>query len=64
MKIGSRIKKIRLEKKLTQVELAMMCSFEKASMSRLESGLTNPTALTLFKISKALDIPFYTLFKD
>jgi transcriptional regulator with XRE-family HTH domain len=64
MKIGARIKAIRLEKKISQVDLALLCKFEKASMSRIESGLTNPTVLTLYKISRALEIPYYNLFID
>jgi transcriptional regulator with XRE-family HTH domain len=54
--IGTRIKAIRAEKKLSQVKLAELCDFEKASMSRIESGQTNVTVLTLRKISKALGV--------
>lgn len=53
--LGAKIKEIRLSKDMTQNELAMQCNFEKASMSRIESGKTNVTILTLWKISKALD---------
>ena len=53
--LGSRIKEIRLQKAMTQNDLALQCNFEKASMSRIESGKTNVTILTLWKISKALD---------
>ena len=62
--LGARIKQIRYEKKMTQVELAILCQFEKASMSRIESGRTNPTILTLRKISKALDVHVTDLLKD
>jgi len=53
--LGAKIKEIRLSKDMTQNELAMQCNFEKASMSRIESGKTNITILTLWKISKALE---------
>lgn len=62
--LGDRIKKLRLKKGLTQIELAMLCEFEKASMSRIESGKTNITIITLRKISKALDVEITELFKN
>ncbi len=62
--IGSRIKDIRLKKNMTQFELAVRCEFEKASMSRIESGKTNPTVLTLKKISKALDVPVCDFLRE
>jgi transcriptional regulator with XRE-family HTH domain len=63
-KLGERIRAIRAEKNMTQNELAIECDFEKASMSRIESGQANPTIRTLYKISKALNINITELFKD
>jgi len=63
-KLGQRIKKHRIKKNMTQNDLAIECEFEKASMSRIESGLANPTIRTLHKICKALDIEIIELFKD
>ncbi|UAY50808.1 helix-turn-helix domain-containing protein [Ferruginibacter albus] len=63
-KLGGNIKKIRQKKNMTQIELATECNFEKASMSRIESGQTNATILTLQKISKALEVPLGEFFKD
>jgi len=62
--IGLRIKKIRTDKRLTQYDLASRCDFEKASMSRIESGRTNATLLTLYKISKALETPMAQFFSE
>jgi transcriptional regulator with XRE-family HTH domain len=62
--LGGRIKQIRLEKKVPQHKLAALCDFEKASMSRLESGQTNATVLTLRKVCKALNIHMAELFRD
>jgi transcriptional regulator with XRE-family HTH domain len=62
-KLGNRIRAIRKKKGMSQNELALECDFEKASMSRIEAGLANPTARTLFKISRALDVPMAELFK-
>lgn len=33
-----------------------MCNFEKGNLSRIEAGRTNPTLMTLYKISQALEI--------
>jgi len=62
--LGARIRELRLKKNLSQIELAIFCNFEKASMSRIESGRTNITVLTLKKISRALDIHLIEFFKD
>ena len=64
VKMGERIRNIRMKKKMTQNDLAIECEFEKASMSRLESGRSNPTIRTLQKVCKALDINIVELFKD
>jgi transcriptional regulator with XRE-family HTH domain len=62
--IGLKIKEIRVRKNMTQYELAVRCEFEKASMSRIESGKTNPTVLTLRKISRALEVPVSELVRE
>jgi transcriptional regulator with XRE-family HTH domain len=56
IQIGQKIKKIRTEKGLSQVELADLCDFEKSNMARIESGNTNLTIKTLLKISNALKV--------
>lgn len=53
-KIGERIKEIRESKMISQQNLAAMCNFEKGNMSRIESGRTNTTIATIYKISQAL----------
>ncbi|HTL10318.1 MAG TPA: helix-turn-helix transcriptional regulator [Chitinophagaceae bacterium] len=53
--LGARIKELRIKKNISQKDLAMECNFEKASMSRIESGKTNITILTLYKIMSALN---------
>jgi transcriptional regulator with XRE-family HTH domain len=64
IKIGKRIKEIRTKKTMTQNKLAAKCGFEKASMSKIESGRANPTLRTLIKISIALDVPLGELCND
>jgi len=62
--LGGRIRKLRTKKGLSLSELAYMCDFEKASLSRIELGKTNTTVLTLYKISKALDVHIAEFFDD
>ena len=60
--LGGRIKELRVKKEMTQCELAILCNFEKASMSRIESGKTNVTILTLRKICNALEVDIGEFF--
>ncbi len=60
-KIGNRIKQVRLAKGISQQELAATLNYEKSNMSRLEAGNTNPTLLTLYRVSQALGIPLSEL---
>ncbi len=62
-KLGERISLIRKEKGLTQVELGFRCDMDKPNMNRIEKGNTNPTILTLKKISKELEIELDFLMK-
>jgi len=62
-KVGQKIREIRNEKNITQVELGYRCNFEQPSIARIEAGRTNPNLLTLKKIAEALDVPIEELFK-
>ncbi len=63
-KIGDRIKELRLKKSISQTKLAEVCHTEKANMSRIESGKTNITVLTLKKISEALNVQILEFVKS
>jgi putative transcriptional regulator len=54
--IGKRIKTLRDAKQIPQQDLAASCNIEKSNLSRLESGGTNPTIYTLYKIAENLDV--------
>ena len=62
--IGRRIKKQRKAANLSQQQLASMCDFEKSNMSRLESGKSNPTLITLRKVCLALNTNVCTICED
>ncbi|CAA0163395.1 Transcriptional regulator [Tenacibaculum maritimum] len=58
-KIGENIQTTREKKGLSQVDLAgkMIGKFDTTNISRIESGRTNPTLFTLYRISEALEVP-------
>ena len=60
--LGKRIKEIRLQKKISQTEIAYRCGFDKSNYNTIESGKRNVTITSLLKISKALDVPLIDLF--
>lgn len=62
-KVGIRIRQIRLEKKLTQEELALEAGLNRAYIGYIERGERNPSTETISKIAKALKVPLYTLYK-
>jgi transcriptional regulator with XRE-family HTH domain len=66
--LGKRVQEIRESKGLSQVDLAgkMLGKFDTTNISRIESGRTNPTIFTLFRIAEALEIPLHQIliFKD
>jgi DNA-binding XRE family transcriptional regulator len=62
-KIGQNIKKIRLEKGYTQVDLVgkIEAKIDTTNISRIEKGRTNATIHTLYRISQALEVPLSNL---
>jgi len=62
-KISTRIRILRETKNMTQQDLADLCNFDKADMSKIESGKANPTIKTLLKISQAFNVKFPDLFQ-
>lgn len=59
--VGKRIKEVRLSKGVTQLELVIKMEdssgrIDETNISRIESGRTNPTVYTLFRIAEALEI--------
>ena len=59
-----RIKKIREDKGLTQVELAKLIGIGNSTFSRYERGEVNPSAEMLSKIAIALGVDVNMLFDD
>ena len=61
--IGKRIRELRLERSMTQLDLAIASNIDERQIQRLEASHTSPTIKTLYKVSKALDIEMYLLLK-
>lgn len=55
-KLGKNIRKIRLEKGLTQGDVCRATNMDRGYISSLESGIRNPTVINLEKIAKALNV--------
>ena len=56
--VGKRIQELRVMKGLSQVDLVgkMEGNIDTTNILRIESGRTNPTIYTLYRISEALEI--------
>ena len=55
-RIGRRIAQLRIERGISQQDLAARCNFEKSNMSRIEYGRNNLTIRTLLTIGQALGV--------
>jgi transcriptional regulator with XRE-family HTH domain len=64
MKIGSKIKRLRLENGLTQEELADRCELTKGYISQLERELTSPAISTLQDILECLGSSLQAFFSE
>ncbi len=56
--VGKKIQEIRVSKGLTQVDLVgrIQGEIDTTNISRIESGRTNPTLYTLYRIASALEV--------
>ena len=64
MSIGTRIPKIREEKKLSQGDLEKRTGLLRCYISRVENGHTVPSLATLEKFALGLEVPLYLLVYD
>lgn len=62
IKFGLQLKKLRISKGMSQLDLAAYCNLEKTSISRIENGRTNTTLKTMVILSNALEIKVADLF--
>lgn len=62
IKLGQKIKLLRVNANLTQEELAFKVGVDRSYMGFVERGEKNPTLMTIMKIAKALKTPLKELF--
>ena len=64
MKIGEKLRELRLQKNLTQEELAVRCELSKGFISQVERDLTSPSIATLIDILESLGTSPRAFFTD
>ncbi|MEQ8153903.1 MAG: XRE family transcriptional regulator [Clostridiaceae bacterium] len=64
MNIGEKIRSLRIEKQLTQEELANRCELSKGFISQLENDLTSPSIATLIDILETLGTNLKEFFSE
>lgn len=64
MRLGRRIRHIRMQKKIYQADLAEAAGIAREQLSRIENGRIETGIRTLQQISKALNVTLPDLFTD
>jgi len=64
MIIGTRLRKLREDKRLSQGDIEERTGLLRCYISRVENGHTVPSLETLERLASALEIPLYRLFLD
>lgn len=62
--LGRRLKALRAEAKLSQLELAIAAGMRKQFLHRVENGRQNVSTKTLWRLAEALDIPLASLLEN
>lgn len=64
MSVGKKIKELREAKALSQIDLVgkIEGKIDTTNISRIESGRTNPTLYTLYRIATALEVDIKEFF--
>jgi transcriptional regulator with XRE-family HTH domain len=61
-KFGKKVRHLRKERNLTQVDLELLCKINNGDLSRIENGQTNIEFFTIVKLAKALEVELVELF--
>lgn len=62
--VGSRVRSLRLDARLSQEALAERCGLSGSMLSRIESGQRDPSVAVLHKIADVLQVPVAALLAD
>ncbi len=63
VKLGKNLKRIRIEKGISQVDIARSLKVSRGFISNIENGKTNPTLATIARIAKAVGVSTNELLK-
>ncbi|WP_027040236.1 helix-turn-helix domain-containing protein [Mesorhizobium ciceri] len=58
------LRRLRVERGISQDDLALTAGVERAYVGYLERGVRNPTIATLSKLADAMSIPISQLFRE
>ena len=61
-KVSVRIRELRIERNMTQLDLAIKSNVDERQIQRLENQQTSPTLKTIYKVANGLDIDLPTFF--
>ena len=53
---GNRVRELRLEKKLTQEKLSLVCDMDRTYISGIERGIRNISLINISRLAEALDV--------
>lgn len=62
IKVGYRVRELRVNRKLSIEKLALESGLEYAQVSRIELGKINTSIYQIYKISKTLGVPIPEIF--
>ena len=62
-KLGRNLKRIRKEKGISQGDIVRSLGMDRAFISNIENGKTNPTLATIAKLAKAVGVSIEELIK-
>lgn len=63
-KFGERLKKLRLERNLSQEQFSLLIQMDRSYYASVEAGNRNISLLNIEKIAKGFNISISELFKD
>jgi transcriptional regulator with XRE-family HTH domain len=63
IKLGNNLRKVRIEKHITQGDIARLLNVSRGYISKVENGKTNPTLSTITKLAKAVGVSTDELLK-
>ena len=64
LKIGIRLKELRIEKRLSQEKFSFICELDRTYIASIEQGKRNVSIVNIKKIAKSLDMSVYEFFKS